>query len=59
MIIQLGNPAIILIVHPTLLQSFNQCCLFQNSISWEEIGRFNLGVETTKEKIYMKCFNGY
>lgn len=28
-------------------------------ISWVEIGRFNLGVETTKEKVYMKCFNRY
>lgn len=61
MIIQLDSPAIILIVHPTLLQSFNEHCLFQNSIfsSWVEIKRFNLGVERMKEKSYMKYFNGY
>lgn len=60
MIIQMDSATIILIVHPTLLQSLQPHCLFQKSIfsCCMEIKSFNLGIETAKEKSYVRYLNG-
>lgn len=60
MIIQMDSATIILIVHPTLLQSLQPHRLFQKPIFsyCMEIKTFNLGIETAKEKLYIKDLNG-